>query len=850
LQRAVGRGLTRFVGREREMAALKHAAERAQGGHGQIVAVMADPGVGKSRLFFEFKATSQSSWMVLEALSVSYGKASAYLPVIDLLRNYFRIANEDDERTRREKVNGKVLTLDRTLEDAIPYLFNLLGIVAVDDPLAQMDGRIKKRRTLDAIKRILLRESLNQPLVVVFEDLHWIDAETEAVLRVLTDALANAPVLLLVNYRPEYTHAWSNRSYYTQLRLDPLQTENANELLLALLGDADDLTALKRMVIDKTEGNPFFIEEMVQALFEQGVLARNGRLKLARPFSQFRLPTTVQGVLSSRIDRLSSTEKEILQMLAVIGREFPLSLARRIVNCSDDQLDAALAMLQGGEFINEVPGSDDIRYAFKHALTHEVAYNSILSDRRKSLHERAAPVLEELFAAQLDDHLSQLARHYKRADNIHKATEYLARAGQQAMQRCAHADALALLTDAIDLVPRLPDRAERLERELSLQLNVGPALFAAKGWGSPEAIRAYTRARGLCEQLNDSPEVFPMLYGSFFVHWLRGEFRTAYEVANDMMRRAQSANDPALLLYAHHVLGQASYFMGDLQDGLTHLEKAVSLYNPAVHSRLTSRYVGFDAKVHCEGVLASVQLTLGYPERAITTAKQALAWAQTLSHPYTVIFAEYMLSGVLHDQNDIRATQERAEQGIVLCIQYGEPNFEAFMTVRRGWALAQQGQAAEGVTQIRAALETLRARGIEADRPWDLCLLADACRVSGKLDDGMAALSEALSLAEAQENRLYEAEIHRLKGELLLVADKNASGIAAQCFRDGIEVARRQSAKWWELRATTSLVRLLGKQGYRDEARAMLSEIYNWFTEGFDLPDLKDAKALLQELGA
>src|SRR6202163_4112518 len=286
---------------------------------------MAEPGVVKSRVFYEFKATSQAGWMVLEAFSISHGKASAYLPVIDLLRNYFRIANEDDERTRREKVNGKVLTLDRALEDTIPYLFSLLGIVEGDDPLAQMDGQIRKRRTLEAIKRIVLRESLKQPLMVIFEDLHWIDEQTQELLNLLADSIGTAKFLLLVNYRPEYSHQWNSKTYYTQLRLDPLGKESAEEMLSALLGEGADLLPLKRLIIEKTEGTPFFMEEIVQALFEDGALLRNGTVKLTKAPGELKIPPTVEGILASRIDRLPPNEKELLQKLAVIGREFALS---------------------------------------------------------------------------------------------------------------------------------------------------------------------------------------------------------------------------------------------------------------------------------------------------------------------------------------------------------------------------------------------------------------------------------------------------------------------------------------------------------------------------------------------
>src|SRR5580700_4936162 len=348
LQRAAGRGLTKFVGREREIEALKHAAEQAKSGHGQIVAAMAEPGVGKSRLFYEFKATSQSGWMVLETFSVSHGKASAYLPVIDLLRNYFDISATDDERKRREKVTGRVVALDRGLEDTLPHLFSLLGIVEGADPLAQMDGQIKKRRTLEAIKRIVLRESLNQPLIVIFEDLHWIDEQTQEFLNLLADSIATANVLLLVNYRPEYSHQWANKTYYTQLRLDPLGRESADEMLSALLGDGKDLLPLKRLIIERTEGNPFFVEEIVQALFEDGVLLRNGGVKLGKSMSGVKVPATVQAVLASRLDRLPPEEKELIQTLAVLGREFPFGLVRRVTLKPDDELERGLSRLQAG----------------------------------------------------------------------------------------------------------------------------------------------------------------------------------------------------------------------------------------------------------------------------------------------------------------------------------------------------------------------------------------------------------------------------------------------------------------------------------------------------------------------
>ncbi len=384
LQRSAGRGFTKFVGRQREIEAMRNAAELARAGHGQIVAVMAEAGTGKSRLLFEFKAVSQSGWMVLETFSVSHGKAAAYLPVLELLHRYFKIAGEDAPRTRREKVAARVTILDHASEEALPYLFSLLGIVEGDDPLAQMDGQLKKRRTLEAIKRILLRESLNQPLMVIFEDLHWIDEATQEFLNLLADSIGTAKILSLVNYRPQYSHQWGSKTYYTQLRLDPLGKESADEMLSALLGEGVEVTALKRVIIEKTEGNPFFMEEAVQVLFDEGALVRDGAVvRLARPLNELKIPPTVQTILAARIDRLPPDAKDLLQTLAVIGRKFSQSLIRAVVPKPDDELNQLLNDLQLGEFIYEQPAVGDVEYIFKHALTQEVSYNSLLLERRR-----------------------------------------------------------------------------------------------------------------------------------------------------------------------------------------------------------------------------------------------------------------------------------------------------------------------------------------------------------------------------------------------------------------------------------------------------------------------------------
>jgi class 3 adenylate cyclase/tetratricopeptide (TPR) repeat protein len=455
LQASAQRGLSKFVGRESELAQVKRALDSAKSGHGQIVAVVAEAGLGKSRLFYEFKVIAGGRCLALEAFSVSHGKASAYLPLIELLKNYFALTPADDVRKRRERIGGKVLMLDRALEDALPYLFTLLEVAEGDDPLAQMGADVRRRRTLDAIKRLLLRESLNQPLIVIFEDLHWIDEGSQALLNLLVESIGTARVLMLVNYRPEFTHNWGNKTYYTQLRLDPLGTETGEEMLKALLDDSPELASLKRLIIEKTEGNPLFIEEIVQELFEQGTLVRNGAVKVAKSLNMIQIPSTVQAVLASRIDRLPPEQKDLLQTLAIVGKEFPLRLVREVTGQSDDELDSLLAGLQTAEFIYEQPALSDVSYVFKHALSQQVATGSSLLERRKVLHERVACVLEAQFPETVETQPELIAHHFTEAGQRAQAIPYWQRAGERALQRSANVEAIGHLAKGLELLPAL-----------------------------------------------------------------------------------------------------------------------------------------------------------------------------------------------------------------------------------------------------------------------------------------------------------------------------------------------------------------------------------------------------------
>jgi tetratricopeptide (TPR) repeat protein len=784
--------------------------------------------------------------MVLEALSFSHGKASAYLPVLDLLQSYFGIEPEDDSRKRREKVNGKVLTLDRALEDALPHLLGLLGLNEGDDPLAGMDAQIRQRRMVEALKRILLRESLKQPLMLIFEDLHWIDEETQAFLNPLADSIGTAKILLLVNYRPEYSHSWSSKSYYTQLRLDPLGEESAAEMLDALLGVNiqtidSQLAALKRLIIEKTDGNPLFMEEIVQALTEEGALVRNGAVKLTRPLAALKVPPTVQDIIASRIDRLPAGEKELLQTLAVIGVEFTLALAGEVTKKPDDELNRLLNDLQLAELIYEQPAAGDIGYVFKHALTHDVTYKSLLTERRRLLHERTGQAMEALYHERLDDHYDDLAHHYRLSDNAAKAIEYLRLAGEQAVDRGAYMQALANLESALRLIERLPEALDRARAELGLRLLEGRVVPVLYGVASGKRLETSERMCQLSEQVGDNSALLRGLFNMGIAYANRGEPHRAREFASRCLRLAEKDQNRELLplTYARMLVARCAYGAGDLL-------QSSSLYGELMTGAQQRHPTGFtpvEPWAFAPGQFACIQVALGRPDEALKFSEEAARRARQLNHPVTIAWVLTM-TALVHDlRREPEAVRALAEAQIALAEEHGLLERLEEGRALRAWAMAQLGHT----EQMPPELETMisATTGISLYRvTWVL----NAYQQVGRADRALETVNKELARVERSGNGLHEPELHRLKGEAILMCNSSAIADAESCFRKAIEIACSQSAKWWELRATVSLARLCARTGRQDEARAMLAEIYNWFTEGFDTADLKDAKALLDQL--
>jgi predicted ATPase/class 3 adenylate cyclase len=850
LQAARARGLTRFVGRQTELAALHTALTQAGAGHGQVVAVVGEAGVGKSRLLEEFVSAAEAqSWLVLDSAAVSFGRATPYAPVIALLRRYWAVDDRDAPQTVRAKVTGQVLTLHASLQDTLPALLALLEALPDDSPFLRLEPPQRRQRILEALKRVLLRTSQVQRLLLIFEDLHWIDTETQAVLTSLVESLPTAQLLLLVNYRPDYQHPWGSKTYYSQIRLDPLAPASAAALLQALVGTDTSVTPLMPVLIGRTEGNPLFLEESVRSLVETQVLVgEHGAYRLAQPLPNMPVPATVQAVLAARIDRLPADEKQLLQAAAVLGKDVSVALLQATVESPWATVQHGLAHLQAAEFLYEIALFPEPAYTFKHVLTQEVAYNAVLLEQRRALHEHAAQAIEELWAERLAEHYHTLAHHYRCSGNLPKALDYMQRAAQQALERSAYAEALSFLRTALDLLTTLPETRERHQQELSIQMTLGIALRATQGGGAPAVERLYTRARALCEQIGEPTQLYRVLWGFWWVSNARGDYQRMRVLGEQLLSLAQRLHDPALLLEAHHALWTSLFSSGELAAARAHQEQGRQLYDPQRHRTYAALYSGHDPGVCCHYRAAPVLWLLGYPEQAAASSQAALTLAQQLGHPYSLTHALYWAAVLHHLRREASLTQERAEAAITIATDQGFSG-ESLAQARllQGWALTVCGHREEGLRQLRQTLGASRAARTR-DRAYHLALLAEMSAQVGQGATGLEALAEALATLAKSGARWWEAELHRLRGILLLQGAMPQPGEAEACLRQAIIVARRQQARSLELRAAMSLSRLWQQQGKRAEAYELLAPVYGWFTEGFDTADLQEARALLDAL--
>jgi predicted ATPase len=601
------------------------------------------------------------------------------------------------------------------------------------------------------------------------------------------------------------------------------------------------------LILEKTEGVPFFIEEFIKSLQDLKIIERKeNKYYLAKDIKDLLIPSTIQDVIMARVDSLSEGAKGVLQTGSVAGREFSQDLIERVLALSERELLSHLSVLKESELLYERGIYPQSTYIFKHALIQDATYQSLLKSTRQKYHRKIAQVLEKYFADTMETQPELLAHHYTEAGLNEQAIGYWHQAGERATQCSANVEAINHLTKGLEVLMTLPDTLERARQELDLQTTLGPVLMAVKGFASPDTERAYARARELCQQVGETPQLFPVLYGLWRFYMNRAEVQTTRELGEQLFSLAQRVQDPALLLEAHRVLGQTMFWVGEMAPARAHFEQGMALYDPQQHRSHAFLY-GQDPVVICRGFAAMPIWVLGYPDQALQSTNEALTLAQELTHPFSEAFALALAALVHQFRREGQAVQEHAEAVIAVSTEQGFPHWLAYGTILRGWALTAQGEAAEGITQIHQGLAAYRTTGAEVHRPYFLSLLAEAYGEVGQPEEGLTVLVEALDTVKKTEERNWEAELHRRKGELLLMQQGQKVGEAEECFRKALDIARRQQAKSLELRASMSLSRLW-QQGKQGEAHQLLAEIYGWFTEGFDTPDLKEAKVLLEEL--
>jgi class 3 adenylate cyclase/tetratricopeptide (TPR) repeat protein len=817
LQAAAVRGLTRFAGRASELEQLREALDRAGRGRGQVVAVVGEPGVGKSRLVWEVIHSHRvNGWLVVQSGAVSHGKATAYLPVIDLLRVYFGIDSRDDARRIREKVSGKALTLAPALGSAVPALLALLD-VPVDDPAWQtLDPAQRRQQTLDAVKRVLLRESEVQPLIVVVEDLHWIDGETQAVLDGLVEGLPAARVLLLVNYRPEYSHGWGGKTYYRQLRIDPLPPESADDLLAALLGTDAAVGPLKRLLIERTEANPLFLEESVQALVETGSLAgERGAYRLTRPVEQLAIPATVHTILAARIDRLEPGAKRLLQTAAVIGKDVPMPLLLAVADAPEHEVRPELARLQAAEFLYETRLFPDLEYTFKHALTHDVAYGGLLHDRKRALHARIAEALERLAGERMAEQAERLAHHALRGELWEKAVAYLRQAGLRAMARAANREASAHLEQALGALRHLPASRTTTELTIDILIDIRGALLP---FAEFPRMEGYLReAEALARALGDQHRLGRIATFMVPQRIAIGAYDEGLRYAQEALTIGRGLGDRAIEVVAATHLGVTHAARGDFSDAASMLGRNAALGEALRRERFGTPT--FPLAV-TDVFLADVLSQLGRFDEAVRHAEAAVQIGEAADHPYMLHFG-LMGLGLAHLRRGdlLRATavlERSLEIGRTWQIAMGIPLVAA--TLGATYALAGRGD--EGLPLVVGAVAEFQKRPNHA---WPATILLSAamtCCSAGRLDEAASHASEALALARRLGARGSEAHALCLAGD---AASADSVDGAEGSYREALALAGELGMRPLAAHCHLGLGKLSRRAGKGEQAREHLA---------------------------
>ena len=762
LQAAVRRGLTRFVGRDAELEQLRRAQQDAGEGHGQVAAIVGEAGVGKSRLVYEFTHSHRlHDWLVLESASVSYGKATSYLPVIDLLKAYFKIQDRDDLREIREKITGKLLTLDESLRPTLPALLTLLDVPVDDAAWQALDPGQRRQRILDAVRRVLLREAREQPLLLIFEDLHWIDGETQVFLDSLMDSLPTARLLLLVNYRPQYEHTWGGKTYYRQLRLDPLPPESAEELLDELLGADVVLASLKRLLVERTEANPFFLEESVRTLAEtSAIVGERGGYRLTRPVEQLAIPATVQAILAARIDRLAPEAKRLLQAAAVIGKDVPLPLLLVIADTPESDVRAALTDLQAAEFLYETRLFPDLEYTFKHALTHEVAYGGLLRERQRALHARITEAIEQLAVGRVAEQAERLAHHALRGELWQKAIAYLRQAGLRATGRAAYREAAARLEEALPALRHLPESREVTELTVDIHLELRNALLPLD---ERARMREHLReAEVLARTLGDQHRLARIATFMVIQCLNSGDYTEGVRFGQEALALARTLGDRATVVPTIF-LGMTYAALGEFGEAVTLLER-----NTALEGDL--RYERFGAPAIQSSLsaanLAEVLSQLGRFDEAIAHGEAAVSTAEAADHTFTLSWALPCLGLAVMTRGDLPRAIRILERALDLLRTSQIVARVPFVAAALGATYALAGRVDEAIALVASGVEESRRRQNQRWAPFTLLCAGTTYLSAGRFDEAASHTEEALVLSRRLGARANEAHALCLAGDI------------------------------------------------------------------------------------
>jgi TOMM system kinase/cyclase fusion protein len=822
--------LTPFVGREQELALLLDRFEQAQESRGQAVLIGGEAGIGKSRLVLQLRERlreSPHSW--LECRCTPYTRQSAFYPVIELLERALDLHHEDSSEEKLERLERGLAHAGLEPAKTVPLFASLLSLRLPERyATLEISPQLQRQKTLEALLAWLLALGEKQPMVLLVEDLHWVDPSTLEWLGLLIEQCPTAGVLLLLTFRPEFEPPWSSREHMLPVALRRLRRHEAMHLVSATIPEGALTEALMSEITDRSDGVPLFVEELAKGVVESGRDATGTLSDLA-------IPETLQDSLMARLDRLGEA-KQVAQLGAALGREFPYALLEAVAPLTEAALREGLGRLVEAELIYQRGLPPKAIYTFKHALVQDTAYQSLLESQRQELHGRIADALVASFPERAAREPELVARHCEEAGRVAQATAYYQRAGARATRRWAHAEAIGHLRRAIELLSTLPESIERNQQELQLQVALGPSLIATKGYGDREVERVYGRSRELCQQVGEKPELVRVVIGlSMFFH-NRGELRTATDLAAQAVALAEQAGEAYPLLAAHTRLGITLNMMGELSRAHEHFEQAIDLYDPAEHRSLTSVW-GHDWGIFARGFAAINLLARGYPERAQRLMQETVELARE-GDPFSLSFA-LAWDAQLHSRfRELDRVKEPAEEALAIALERGFPFVLGWATVYRGVALG----GSQGLEEIQRGLAlVVAAKAVVYLSGWSLHL-AEAYRELGRTEDALAALESASRGLPGS----YDSELERIRGEILL--QQGAAEEAECCFGRALGIARDQDARFYELQAATSLARMLCDQGRRDEARALLQPVYDWFTEGFNTADLKDAKALLDEL--